>query len=691
MKNFSFLFSFFLSTLSFSQLTPFPEAPTDKIIVRSVSSSVSRSLINMGKLNFTDLYQNNYSTTPDYDYYFLFPDTMVYADYGTTFFNRPFTRSVGMTYDLSSPIIQSSFQFDTSSSSTIDSISVNGTYKKGRANYTDTLIYRIITPTSGINLNQEQFFSGQLAKYPTSNDTTRCLPIKCDATTDVPFGVISEIKVPLNEADTNSQGIYNKMIPVNVSVPKIFAVTVSYKSGGTYSLNSDTLGKRLGQFVVATSELNGDGTYRNYIPGDYTGGSSRTTKSAGVSSFWDTLYIPYLAYLAGQFDVVEFDLVMSQNNVFCDSTIENKTISCSSNSFYTWRGRKYYSSGSYCFLDTTGCDTLRKLNLTFTHVTVNSDTLKDTVCGYSYTLPSGRTVNKTGIHIDTLTNNMGCDSLRAFDLIFIPEINRSYSSNDTIYSSISNSLVLSRKWLYCDSSFRQVPSMTQSSMMALSTGNYAVEITSISGCVDTSNCSLVILGGAPAQCEAKFELSQTSAYVIYVQDSSWSTVSNAKVEKIWHYGDGFSDTGISFPTHTYATTGKYLLCLELNTYDSISGIRNCYSMFCDTLKIDSAGIMRSTVSLQVIPYGSLGIKDEVVESSVSIFPNPALNMFTIVSDSKPINRLSIYSLDGSLIQDYTIVNKAYSLKTGIGHIEKGVYILKIKVGDSMISKRLIKL
>lgn len=306
----------------------FIEAPNHHNVrdAKSIPSS-NRALISQW-MNFIDLTSSYYSSTPDYDYYFLFPDTSAVAPYSSSF-GIPFIHSFGMTFDLSSDVINAGMgslgdQFNLTKDAYIDSIATYGRYVKGSAGYVDTLIYRVV-PRGTNNLNVVGYFTGQSTKYPASNDTARYRRLYWDSVAREPFGVIAEFKVPLVLSDTLANGlIYPKVATGGLAVPSIFAVTIDYKPGG-YIPFGDTLGNRIGSYTQVVAEHNGDGTYHNYIPGDYTGSSSvhRTVRYNYSSTGWNGRYIPYLAYGATQFEAVDIDLYVRQNTV---GLTENKSI-----------------------------------------------------------------------------------------------------------------------------------------------------------------------------------------------------------------------------------------------------------------------------------------------------------------------------------------------------------------------------
>lgn len=112
------------------------------------------------------------------------------------------------------------------------------------------------------------------------------------------------------------------------------------------------------------------------------------------------------------------------------STI-NQTI-CS-NEFYLFNGVNLNTTGIYLdtFINSVSCDSVVTLNLT---VNPTSSSRLDTfICFGEQYLFDGMYLNSTGIYYDTLTNYLGCDSVRRLNLTAFPlqtgTINTSICSN----------------------------------------------------------------------------------------------------------------------------------------------------------------------------------------------------------------------------------------------------------------------
>ena len=315
MKNlFRLLFVLIMSSsISFSQVpvkTILKEAPKhhtvrdSRALINSTSSN--RHLINKLKINFIDMTSSYYSSSPDYDFYYLFPDSAVKALYGTTV-GAPFHHSFSQVFDMRSPIINSNtfgttMLFDTNLPFEIDTIASFGVYQPSKnPSVVDTIIYRVI-PSSTNNLNMLATVSGTL--FPL---------LESDSNTFLPPGVLAEYKIPLNLADTLPNGLMYPKIYSGAIVPSLFAITIDFKPGGSYSPFTDTMGYGVGSYTQVTAEHNGDGTTANLIIGDFTGAHLLTSEvrynNGGV---WNGYYTPHFAYAAGQFEAVDIDLTVSQ-------------------------------------------------------------------------------------------------------------------------------------------------------------------------------------------------------------------------------------------------------------------------------------------------------------------------------------------------------------------------------------------
>jgi hypothetical protein len=88
-----------------------------------------------------------------------------------------------------------------------------------------------------------------------------------------------------------------------------------------------------------------------------------------------------------------------------------------------------------------------------------------------------------------LINALGCDSVVTLDLIIqTVDVTISYTSPTITANSVSASY----QWLDCNANFSMINGANSQVFTATAEGNYAVEV-SQNGCVDTSECQIVML------------------------------------------------------------------------------------------------------------------------------------------------------------------------------------------------------
>ncbi len=161
---------------------------------------------------------------------------------------------------------------------------------------------------------------------------------------------------------------------------------------------------------------------------------------------------------------------------------------------YTWiDGNTYNSSNNtatHVLTNVSGCDSTVTLDLTITNSTTGTDS--QTTCD-SYTWIDGNTYtasNNTATHV--LTNVSGCDSIVTLDLI-INSVDTNVTQVDGV-TLMSDAVGALYQWLDCGNGFAEILGETNQIFVAISNGNYAVEV-SENNCIDTSACfSINVVG-----------------------------------------------------------------------------------------------------------------------------------------------------------------------------------------------------
>lgn len=101
-----------------------------------------------------------------------------------------------------------------------------------------------------------------------------------------------------------------------------------------------------------------------------------------------------------------------------------------------------------------------------------------------------------------------------------------------------------------------------------------------------------------------------------------------------------------------------------------------------------AGINSLYSGFEVVPAGTLSIKDEILDDRITLFPNPAKD-FVIVDKDSSISSLKVnlYSINGALIQTHVINSTIYKIQTN--QLRSGLYILQFKSEKAITIKKLI--
>jgi PKD repeat protein len=194
-------------------------------------------------------------------------------------------------------------------------------------------------------------------------------------------------------------------------------------------------------------------------------------------------------------------------------------------------------------------------------------------------------------------------------------------------------------------------------------------------------------GGNPSTCQAGFVLWQDSVNTSLYYGYNTSTGSSS-MSYLWDFGDGTSATG-PYPTHTYANTGIYNVCLTV-----VDSMNNCTSTYCD-----SAGVFKlmNTGMSQIIilPNSSTGINNNETNIDAFVSPNPVNenSILNINSKNQKTISISIHDLTGREISIETMILQKGKNSFHLSRLElnHGIYFLSIlENGKSLKTIRVIK-
>lgn len=220
-------------------------------------------------------------------------------------------------------------------------------------------------------------------------------------------------------------------------------------------------------------------------------------------------------------------------------------------------------------------------------------------------------------------------------------------------------------------------------------GTYVVcLVVSAVGCTSTYCDSIVIdTTSNPIGCSAFFVFTQLSPYNLVGVNLSNGTNLNFS----WDFGDGSPLVSGAYPSHQYASTGTYIVCL------TVSDFFGCSDTYCDTLNVDSLGniIYRSSSSGFVLNIYSpatvtSGI-DDITPTNAQLFPNPAHSTVTVKWSAAVSNELSykVVSVDGRTVLNGSLTRDVNSIE--VATLSPGFYLLQVQSANgSMETKPFVK-
>ncbi|MEX0968446.1 MAG: T9SS type A sorting domain-containing protein [Bacteroidia bacterium] len=188
-------------------------------------------------------------------------------------------------------------------------------------------------------------------------------------------------------------------------------------------------------------------------------------------------------------------------------------------------------------------------------------------------------------------------------------------------------------------------------------------------------------------CNASYYLAVDTSdiYSLYVIHNSTGITSNTSFH--WDFGDG-STSNQKYPTHDYASFGKYNLCLTL--YDSAE---SCSSIYCDSIGIDSAGnlLKRNAFRIIVIDESDVTSIDELnLQNAISIFPNPSNGTINIETQEKGRMEVSVMDLTGRQVYGSTMETfTGQTNSMNLSNLPNGVYLLQFQMGSDNFTKKIV--
>ena len=210
----------------------------------------------------------------------------------------------------------------------------------------------------------------------------------------------------------------------------------------------------------------------------------------------------------------------------------------------------------------------------------------------------------------------------------------------------------------------------------------------------TSSCDTINIGGGTSPslvtCNPAYSVDTANSglaqgQLILLENSS----SNGNIVSYdWDFGDG-TTISAQYPSHNYTTVGVYNVCLTITAVDS-TGIDTCVSTYCDTIGFDANGNLvykgMTGFTINVIDPATVGLEDKVLESSLSLYPNPASDKAKLSWDaSLNVQNIEVFSISGQKLIDFQPTTN----QADITDLESGAYLVRVSSKTASKTLRLI--
>jgi PKD repeat protein len=201
-------------------------------------------------------------------------------------------------------------------------------------------------------------------------------------------------------------------------------------------------------------------------------------------------------------------------------------------------------------------------------------------------------------------------------------------------------------------------------------------------CMDTFCQTITVTSNTLPACQATFSIwpDSLNAGVYYGSNNSSTTGSNPVYT--WSWGDGSTSTG-QFPSHTYAASGTYMICLGMT---ASGGGATCNDSFCIVqvvARMKGSNAMHSITILD--PNAPNGINNLTSVSKLNVYPNPASSELNIEMNNEKVIDLKITSISGQLM------NAEFDgKKVQIKNLNSGVYFIEVKTASNIFRTKFIK-
>lgn len=141
------------------------------------------------------------------------------------------------------------------------------------------------------------------------------------------------------------------------------------------------------------------------------------------------------------------------------------------------------------------------------------------------------------------------------------------------------------------------------------------------------------------------------------------------------------------PSHTYSGNGPYVLCLTVT--DS-----NCISTYCDSLTVDSNGVVMKGAEGFTIHVGELKVGiNEISAVKFDFYPNPVEDIINLQLTSNNTDQIviNIVNVNGQIVKSEDLnVSGNQHIQINVSTLRKGMYLLYLKSNSGVYAERFIK-
>ena len=269
--------------------------------------------------------------------------------------------------------------------------------------------------------------------------------------------------------------------------------------------------------------------------------------------------------------------------------------------------------------------------------------------------------------------------------------------------SSSNGTIINYMWDFGDGNALSTSGAGNPIHTYAQAGTYAVclTITSVLGadtCSATYCDSAVVInasggggggGGNTPSCQAYYVVDTVNSGLFNNQLIIWetSTSTGPITSWSWDFGDG-TTINTRYPSHTYATTGVYNVCLTITAIDSGSATGLCTSTFCDSVGFDANGnlVYKNGFTINVVDPATVGLEEQLLNESLSLYPNPSQGAVNLEWDARlDIETISIFTISGSLVQELPLLGN----RAEVNGLSAGAYLVKVQSAEATKTLRLI--